>query len=103
MREACFCGAMGKGFREEMASEDAGRVSERRILLTMYEELLWPTLGHVHQDLAEKTSRGAMPGTDVLWGGPRLALAPCGRVILHVWEFCQLTYPLQLILPDSLR
>lgn len=40
MREACFCGAMGKGFREEMASEDAGRVSERRILLTMYEELL---------------------------------------------------------------
>lgn len=69
MREACFCGAMGKGFREEMASEDAGRVSERRILLTMYEELLWPTLGHVHQDLAEKTSRGAMPGIDVLWGG----------------------------------
>ena len=72
VREACFCGAMGKGFREEMASEDAGRISERRILLTMYEELLRPTLGHVHQDLAEKTSRGAMPGTDVLcvWGGP---------------------------------
>lgn len=36
-------------------------------------------------------------------GGPRLALTPCGGVILHVWEFCQLTHPLQLILPDSLR
>lgn len=40
VREACFCGAMGKGFREEMASEDAGCVSERRVLMTMYEELL---------------------------------------------------------------
>lgn len=79
MREACFCGAMGENFGEEMASEDASRVLERRILLTMYEALLVTPLNHVHQDLAEKASRGAMTDTDVQWGGcPRLALTPCG-------------------------
>lgn len=69
MREACFCGAMGENFGEEMASEDASRVLERRILLTMYEVLLVTPLNHVHQDLAEKASRGTMTDTDVQWGG----------------------------------
>lgn len=96
---------MVENFGEEMASEDASRVLERRILLTMYEALLVTPLNHVHQDLAEKASRGAMTDTDVQWGGgvPDWPSLHVEGMFLHVWEVCQLIHPLQLILPDSLR
>lgn len=40
MKEAYFRGAIWKGYMEEVASEDAGSVSERRIPLTKCEEFL---------------------------------------------------------------
>lgn len=54
---------------EEVASEDAGSILERRNTTEKYAELLVTPRFHVYQDLAEKASRGAMTGTGVLRGG----------------------------------